>query len=66
MDTWDTLIAQAKETERCARIARENIEEHAKYWRKREPTKVQVCPVKEGAPVRQRGRLFDGIPKLQS
>lgn len=33
MDTWDKLIEQAKETERCAKIARENVEKHAAYWR---------------------------------
>lgn len=28
MDAWDKLIEQAKETERCAIIARKNIEAH--------------------------------------
>lgn len=35
MDVWDQLIAQAKETEKCARIARENIEATAKFWREK-------------------------------
>lgn len=43
MDVWETLINQAKETERCAKIARENIEATAKFWRdkKEEERKFQ-------------------------
>lgn len=55
---WDKLIEMAKDTERCARIARENIEATARYWRERESTEVQLHQIEESPALSQRRRLY--------